>query len=117
MLAFAVRSWTATLFVAILAIAALVPMGTQGHSGEEANHNAAVMALVLHIIAAAVWLGGLLLMVVVRPLLTASRTRRRRCRGTRASRSAAFIVVAISGTVRATIGVGAWENARSRRTA
>ena len=59
-----------TLFVAILAIAALVPMGTQGHSGEEANHNAAVMALVLHIIAAAVWLGGLLLMVVVRPLMS-----------------------------------------------
>ena len=59
----------ATLFVAILAIAALVPMATQGHSGEEANHNAAVMALVLHIIAAAVWLGGLLLMVVVRPLV------------------------------------------------
>ena len=62
-LTFAVRSWTPTLFVAILAIAALVPMGTQGHSGEEANHNEAVMALVLHIIAAAVWLGGLLLMV------------------------------------------------------
>jgi cytochrome c oxidase assembly factor CtaG/putative copper export protein len=111
-LAFAVRSWTATLFVAILAIAALVPMGTQGHSGEEANHDAAVMALVLHIIAAAVWLGGLLLMVIVRPLLD---------RGALASALsryssialAAFVVVAISGTVRASIGVGAWENLAS----
>jgi putative copper resistance protein D len=111
-LAFAVRSWTPTLFVAILAIAALVPMGTQGHSGEEANHDAAVMALVLHIIAAAVWLGGLLLMVVVRPLMT------RPALATAMSRYssialAAFIVVAISGTVRATIGVGAWENLAS----
>ena len=111
-LAFAVRSWTPTLFVSILAIAALVPMGTQGHSGEEANHNAAVMALVLHIIAAAVWLGGLLLMVVVRPLMT------RPTLATAMSRYssialAAFIVVAISGTVRATIGVGAWENLAS----
>ncbi len=111
-LAFAVRSWTPTLFVAILAIAALVPMGTQGHSGEEANHDAAVVALVLHIIAAAVWLGGLLLMVVVRPLMT------RPALATAMSRYssialAAFIVVAISGTVRATIGVGAWENLAS----
>jgi putative copper resistance protein D len=111
-LAFAVRSWTATLFVAILAIAALVPMGTQGHSGEEANHDAAVMALVLHIIAAAVWLGGLLLMVIVRPLLG------RGALATAMSRYssialAAFVVVAISGTVRASIGVGAWENLAS----
>ena len=111
-LAFAVRSWTPTLLVAILAIAALVPMGTQGHSGEEANHNAAVMALVLHIIAAAVWLGGLLLMVVVRPLMS------RNALATALSRYssialAAFVVVAISGTVRATIGVGAWENLAS----
>jgi putative copper resistance protein D len=111
-LAFAVRSWTPTLFVAILAIAALVPIGTQGHSGEEANHNAAVMALVLHIIAAAIWLGGLLLMVVVRPLIE------RNTLATAMSRYssialAAFVVVAISGTVRAAIGVGAWENLAS----
>jgi cytochrome c oxidase assembly factor CtaG/putative copper export protein len=108
-LAFAVRSWTPTLFVAILAIAALVPMGTQGHSGEEASHNEAIMALVLHLIAAAVWLGGLLLMVVIRPLID------RGALATAMSRYssialAAFVVVAISGTVRAAIGVGAWEN-------
>ena len=102
----------ATLLVAILAIAALVPMATQGHSGEEANHDAAVMALVLHIIAAAVWLGGLLLMVVVRPLIS------RDAIATAMSRYssialAAFVVVAISGTVRAAIAVGAWENLAS----
>ncbi len=111
-LAFAVRSWTPTLFVAILAIAALVPMGTQGHSGEEANHDSAVMALVLHIIAAAIWLGGLLLMVVIRPLME------RDSLATALSRYssialAAFVVVAISGTVRAAIAVGAWENLAS----
>jgi hypothetical protein len=72
-LTFAVRSWTATLFVAILALAALVPMGTQGHSGEEAFHHEAMAALILHIIAAAAWLGGLLLMVLVRPILSRER--------------------------------------------
>lgn len=115
-LAFAVRSWTPTLFVAILAIAAMVPMGTQGHSGEEANHNAAVMAIILHIIAAAVWLGGLVLLVVIRPILEREHGRD----GIAAALSryssialAAFVVVAVSGTVRASIGVGAWENLAS----
>ena len=86
-LTFAVRSWTATFFVAILALAALVPMGTQGHSGEEAIHHEAMIALILHIIAAAVWLGGLLLMVLVRPRAGPRAHRRRARRGTRASRS------------------------------
>ncbi|MET0671967.1 MAG: cytochrome c oxidase assembly protein [Microbacterium pygmaeum] len=108
-LTFAVRSWTATLFVAILAIAALVPMGTQGHSGEEANHNAAVVALVLHILAAAVWLGGLVLLVVIRPLIDRSKLAAVMARYSSIA-LAAFIVVAISGTVRAVIGVGAWDN-------
>jgi cytochrome c oxidase assembly factor CtaG/putative copper export protein len=106
-LAFAVRGWTASLFVALLAVASLVPMATQGHSGEEANHTAAVMALALHIIGAAVWLGGLVLLVVIRPLVS------RDTIATALSRYssialAAFIVVAIAGTVRAAIGVGSW---------
>ncbi|WP_345800914.1 cytochrome c oxidase assembly protein [Microbacterium sp. AZCO] len=111
-LAFAVRGWTATFFVAILAIAALVPMGTQGHSGEEANHNAAVMALVLHMIGAAVWLGGLVLLVVIRPLV--NRDGIATAMGRYSSIAlAAFVVVAISGTARAVIGVGAWSNLAS----
>ena len=107
-LTFAVRSWTATLFTALLAIATIVPMATQGHSGEEANHSAAVMALALHIIAAAAWLGGLLLVIVVRPIVPAGRIA---VILTRYSSIAlvAFIVVAVSGYARAAIGVGAWD--------
>ena len=107
-LTFAVRSWTATLFVAILAVAALVPMGTQGHSGDEANHHEAMIALILHIIAAAVWLGGLVLMVLVRPLLGRDRTAVALTRYSSIA-LAAFIVVAISGTVRAVIGLRTWD--------
>ena len=108
MLTFAVRSWTATLFIALLAIATLVPMATQGHSGEEANHSAAVMALALHIIAAAAWLGGLLLVIAVRPIVPRERIA---VILTRYSSIAlvAFIVVAVSGYARAAIGVGAWD--------
>lgn len=111
-LAFAVRGWTATFFVALLALAALVPMGTQGHSGEEANHTAAVMALVLHIVGAAVWLGGLLMLVVVRPVM--SRSGIATALGRYSSIAlVAFIVVAIAGTARAAIGVGSWAGLAS----
>lgn len=107
-LTFAVRSWTATFFVAILAAAALVPMATLGHSGEEANHNAAVMALLLHMVAAAVWLGGLLLMVILRPILDRDRMTATMLRYSSIA-LVAFVVVAISGTVRAVIGLGDWS--------
>ena len=111
-LAFAVRGWTATFFVALLAVAALVPMGTQGHSGAEANHTAAVMALVLHIVAAAVWLGGLLLMVIIRPLIGRGPMAAAMSRYSSIA-LAAFVVVAIAGTVRAAIGVGSWDGLAS----
>jgi putative copper resistance protein D len=107
-LTFAVRSWTPTFFVAIVAIASLVPMGTQGHSGEEANHGIAMTALIIHIIAAAVWLGGLLLMVIVRPIM--ARPQLVASLGRYSSIAlAAFVVVAVSGAVRAAIGIGAWS--------
>jgi len=107
-LTFAVRSWTATLFVAILALAALVPMGTQGHSGEEAFHHEAMTALILHILGAAVWLGGLLLMVLVRPLMGKDTVAIALARYSSIA-LAAFVVVAVSGTVRAALGLRAWE--------
>ncbi|WP_214467369.1 cytochrome c oxidase assembly protein [Microbacterium flavescens] len=107
-LTFAVRSWTATFFVAILAAASLVPMGTQGHSGEEAFHHEAMTALILHIIAAAVWLGGLILMVLVRPLLGRDRLAPVVARYSSIA-LAAFVVVAASGTVRAAIGLQNWD--------
>ena len=107
-LTFAVRSWTATLFVALLAAASLVPMGTQGHSGEEAFHHEAMTALILHIIAAAVWLGGLLLIVIVRPLQSRGESAATVRRYSSVA-LAAFTVVAVSGTVRAAIGLQDWS--------
>lgn len=107
-LTFAVRSWTATFFVALLAAASLVPMGTQGHSGEEAFHHEAMTALILHIIAAAVWLGGLLLIVIVRPLQSRDDTVATVARYSSIA-LAAFVVVAVSGTVRAAIGLQDWS--------
>ena len=103
-LTFAVRTWTPTLLVAVLSIAALVPMGTQGHSGEAAFHHEAMTALIIHIIGAATWLGGLLLMVIVRPLMTRTALTAALERYSSIA-LAAFFVVAVSGTVRAAIGL------------
>ncbi|MDQ1172129.1 cytochrome c oxidase assembly factor CtaG/putative copper export protein [Microbacterium testaceum] len=108
-LTFAVRSWIPTLLVAILSLAALVPMGTQGHAGDEASHDAAVIALVLHLMAAAVWLGGLVLLVVIRPAMSRTQLQATMMRYSSLA-LVAFVVVAVSGTVRASIGLLGLQN-------
>lgn len=108
-LTFAVRGWTATLLVAGLAAATLLPMATQGHSGDEAGHTVAVTALLFHIVGAAVWVGGLLLLVVIRPQL--DRDRLADVLGRYSTIALiAFLVVALSGVARAVVGLVSWEN-------
>ncbi|SBS72656.1 cytochrome c oxidase assembly protein [uncultured Microbacterium sp.] len=108
-LTFAVRGWTSTALVTLLAVATLVPMATQGHSGDEANHNTAVVALALHIIGAAVWLGGLVLLVILRPRMPRASLTDVLARYSSIA-LAAFVVVALSGTARAVAGLGAWDD-------
>ncbi|MDN3311355.1 cytochrome c oxidase assembly protein [Microbacterium oryzae] len=107
-LAFAIRSWTPTLLTAVLAAVTLVPMATQGHSGDLADHNATVTALLLHLVGAAVWLGGLLLLVMVRPALPADRLHALLLRYSSLA-LAAFIVVAVSGYARTLASIGQWD--------
>lgn len=64
--AFAFRGWTATLLTAILAGLSFIPLATQGHAGDLSGHDAAVNSLLLHTVGAAVWIGGLLLLIVLR---------------------------------------------------
>jgi putative copper resistance protein D len=107
LLAFAVRGWTATLLVAVLALASLVPMGTQGHSGDLASHDIAVTAMILHMIGAAVWLGGLVLAVLVRPAMDRDGVADMLLRYSSIA-LVAFVVVGISGIARAIVGLGGW---------
>ncbi|WP_082508768.1 cytochrome c oxidase assembly protein [Microbacterium sp. Leaf161] len=103
-LAFAWRTWTPTLITAILAAASFLPLATQGHSGELAGHNIAVNSILLHTIGAAVWLGGLLLVVILRDrsgLGTARLVSRYSSLAI-----AAFAVVAISGLARSIVSFG-----------
>src|SRR5690606_26276541 len=66
LLAFGWRGWTGTLMTTVLAAAAFLPLATQGHSGDLAGHNVAVNAILLHTVGAAVWIGGLMLLVILR---------------------------------------------------
>ncbi|MGB3376428.1 MAG: cytochrome c oxidase assembly protein [Microbacterium sp.] len=126
LLAFGWRGWTGTLMTAVLAAAAFLPLATQGHSGDLAGHNVAVNAILLHTVGAAVWIGGLMLLVVLRGVGKQTKTKSSTKTKTSTSKSdavdvpllisrysslalAAFVVVAISGIARTIVAVGSWE--------
>lgn len=117
-MAFAWRNWTGTLITAVLAAASLIPMATQGHNGDLSGHTLAVNAILLHTVGAAVWLGGLMLLILLRPasaLRTSAKKRETDAvdLGALVSRYsslaiAAFSVVAISGIARGAVALGDW---------
>jgi len=107
-LCFAVRGRTLLLFVTVFAIAGLVPMAQQGHAAGAAGHDAAISSLGLHLVFAAVWLGGLLTIVAIRSKIDPDRL------GTIVGRYSSFalvsfIVVAVSGYVNASLRVGSLD--------
>lgn len=106
-LAFAVRAWTPTLIVGLAAVAALVPRATQGHSGDLSGHNIAVSSAAMHTMAAALWLGGLVLLVLLRPMLGNKIVRVVERYSSLAL--VAFMVTAMSGVIRSVVGVVDWN--------
>lgn len=107
-LVFATRNHTALVFVTIFAAAGLVPMALNGHTAGTAGHSAAVSSLGLHIVFAAIWLGGLLALVFTRRTLEGGRI------GAVLSRYSSlallcFVVVAASGTVNAALRIGSFD--------
>ncbi|TFD83374.1 copper transporter [Cryobacterium fucosi] len=107
-LCFAVRNQTALVFVAVLAVGALVPMALQGHAAGAEGHDVAITALGLHLVFAAVWLGGLLTIVILRNQLVGGRL------GVVIARYSSlamvcFVVVAATGYVSAELRIGTWD--------
>ncbi|HMM83147.1 MAG TPA: copper transporter, partial [Terrimesophilobacter sp.] len=72
-LCFAVRNRTALVFVAIFAVAGLVPMALEGHAAGTSGHDQAVSSFGLHVVFVAIWLGGLLTIVFTRRTLEGGR--------------------------------------------
>ncbi|TFB80810.1 copper transporter [Terrimesophilobacter mesophilus] len=108
-LCFAVRNRTALVFVTIFAAVGLVPMALEGHAAGTSGHDEAVSSFGLHIVFAAIWLGGLLTIVATRRTLEGGRV------GPVLSRYSSlaimcFVIVAASGIVNAALRVGTLEN-------
>ncbi|MET0716176.1 MAG: CopD family protein, partial [Mycetocola sp.] len=95
-----------------VAVVALLPVALTGHGAGDQGHGAAVTALALHMVGAALWLGGLLVLVSVRT------TRDRGSLRVIVQRYSAlalsgFTVVTISGVISATIQLGNFGNLAS----
>ncbi|TIH41007.1 copper transporter [Subtercola vilae] len=107
-LCFAVRNVTMLAFVGVLAVLTLVPMAQQGHAAGTDGHDAAITALFLHILFAAVWLGGLLVLALLSKQLDNSRLLEvvQRYSGVAL---VCFVVVAASGYVSAELRIGSLD--------
>jgi cytochrome c oxidase assembly factor CtaG/putative copper export protein len=105
---FAVRNRTLLAVVLVAAALGLLPYASDaGHSAGTESHAAAVTAIWLHTTFAAIWLGGLLTLVLLRPVLGAERLAAVLPRYSTVA-LICFIVVAISGYASAQIRIGDW---------
>lgn len=111
-LCFAVRNQTVLVLVAALAAYAFVPISALGHRGGTAEHDAASSALFLHVVFAGLWLGGLLAVAVLRPVLDRNRLVEVLRRYSTIA-LVCFLCVAASGYLSAAIRVDTIENLAS----
>lgn len=106
---FTVINQTALFFVGLLALSPMIPLALLGHSADASGHDIAMTSLGLHLVFVAVWLGGLVALVLLRRTVSAERlvviTQRY---STLALIS--VIVVVSSGIVNAFVRVGSFED-------
>lgn len=107
-LAFAIRSRKATLLVLVFALLTTLPLAQQGHAAGAAGHSQAVNSLLLHLVGAAVWLGGLLTLVFLSKVVDRERLSLLVSRYSTLA-LLAFIVVSASGVVSAWLRVGSFD--------
>lgn len=104
-LCFAVRNQWAIIGVLALAVAGLVRLANEGHSGDSSTHDVASTAILLHMAFAGAWLGGLLTLVLLRRRLDERRLPVVLARYSTVA-LVCFVVVAWSGYLSAAIRVG-----------
>jgi putative copper resistance protein D len=104
-LCFAVRDRRLVVVALVVALATTYPIASQGHAAGASNHSQGVNSLLVHLIGAAVWLGGLITLVFVAKVVDRPRLA---VLVSRYSSLAffAFIGVAASGVVSAWLRIG-----------
>lgn len=107
-LCFAVRDRRLVLLPLIAAGVAMFPLASQGHAAGAAGHSQAVNSLLVHIVGAGAWIGGLVALIVVSRVV--DRQRLAVLTGRYSSIALfAFIAVAASGVVSAWLRVGSLD--------
>src|SRR5450631_1611927 len=106
-----VRRRSGMVFLAALSILAILPLALAGHASEAASHEMAVNSLGLHLVSAVLWVGGLLALAMLRPLLGKALAVSVQRYSTLAGWC--FVAVAVSGAVNAWIRVGSVGNLAS----
>ena len=103
-----VRRRPGMVALAVLSILALLPLSLAGHAADAPSHDTAVTALAVHLVSAVVWVGGLLALAMLRPLLGTAL-------GVSVQRYSTlagwcFAGVAVSGLANAWVRVGSIDN-------
>jgi len=103
-----VRGRAGILALAAVSVLAVLPLSLAGHASDAASHDTAVNSLALHLVSAVIWVGGLLALTMLRPLLGTAL-------GVSVQRYSTlagwcFAGVAVSGVANAWVRVGSLSN-------
>jgi len=103
-----VRRRSGMAVLAALSILAILPLALAGHASDAASHDLAVNSLGLHLVSAVLWVGGLLALAMLRPLLGTGLAVSVQRYSTLAGWC--FVAVAVSGVANAWIRIGSLDN-------
>jgi len=106
-----VRRRSGMVALAALGVLAVLPLALAGHAAGSGSHDTAVDSLALHLVSVLLWVGGLLALAMLRPLLGTALA----VSVQRYSRLAGwcFVAVALSGVANAWIRVGSPDKLRT----
>ncbi|KRE60747.1 hypothetical protein ASG92_21280 [Arthrobacter sp. Soil736] len=107
-LSFAARRQRYVAFTAALALAGLFPLALNSHAAGGGSHPDSTVTVVMHMGAAAVWLGGLAAVVILRRALSPDRVATVVRRYSTLALGA-FVALAVTGSLAAWAGVGSLE--------
>jgi putative copper resistance protein D len=103
-----VRRRSGMAVLAALSVLAILPLSLAGHASDVGNHDMAVNSLALHLVSTVVWVGGLLALAMLRPLLGTALGVSIQRYSTLAGWC--FVAVAVSGAANAWVRVGSIRN-------
>ena len=102
------RSRAVALALTVVSAFGLLVLGLAGHAGGSADHETAVNAIAAHLLSAAVWVGGLLALIVLRrPLGDALGVVARRYSTVALW---CYVTLGVSGVMSATTRLGSWSD-------